>query len=438
MKNHVTSSIAMAIQRMSGTAIAIRENDASFVSNVRSMMSCEDDDYHEKAENQMRKDLCSAYGMGEPSADKPFAFSAGVAIIPIHGTLINRYGGYYYGYVTGYNFIRSQRNAALADPDVKAIIYDVNSNGGEAAGCFELSKEMRETRGDKPSLAVVDSNCYSAAYALASAAGKIAVTPSGGAGSIGVIAMHIDMSEMLDSIGIKVSLIKSGSHKADGSPYEPLSESARKSWQESVDTMRTEFVDLVAENRGIDPKVVRDTEAQCYNAKDALALGLIDDVATPSAAVTELLNGSQADSEQPGALAMSFTQEEMDAAKKEAATAERSRISGIMGCDAAKNRTTLANHIAFNTTMSVDDATGMLAASPENAPVAAAPVVAPATAAAPAATTTADSPFGTVMAIANHPEAGADAGEEAENNAQPDGLMAAMSSVAGTQMNRGA
>lgn len=435
MKNHVTSSIAMAIQRMSGTAIAIRENDASFVTNVQNMMSCDDDDYHEKAESQMRKDLCSAYGMGEPSADKPFAFSGGLAIIPIHGTLINRFGGYYYGYVTGYNFIRSQRNAALADPDVKAIIYDVNSNGGEAAGCFELSKEMRETRGDKPSLAVVDSNCYSAAYALASAAGKIAVTPSGGAGSIGVVAMHIDMSEMLDKIGIKINLIKSGEHKTDGSPFEPLSESARKSWQESVDTMRTEFVDLVAENRNLDPKVVRDTEAECYSAKDAQALGLIDEVATPSAAVTELLNGTEASSEQPGALAMSFTQEEMDTAKKEAATAERSRISGIIGCDAAKNRTTLATHLAFNTSMGVEEAGSILAASPENTPAAVAPA-APEASAAP--TAPAASPFGTVMSSADHPEAGADAGAEAENNAQPDGLMAAMSHVAGNQMSKGA
>ncbi|HCR6545409.1 TPA: S49 family peptidase, partial [Shigella flexneri] len=152
----------------------------------------DDEDFQERAEQQMRENLCAAYGVGRPSADKPFAFSNGLAIIPIHGTLINRYGGYYYGYVTGYNFIRSQRNAALADPDVEAIIYDVNSNGGEAAGCFELSQEMFDTRGEKPSLAVVDSNCYSAAYALASAADKIVVTPSGGAGSIGVIALHID------------------------------------------------------------------------------------------------------------------------------------------------------------------------------------------------------------------------------------------------------
>ncbi|PZP55979.1 MAG: S49 family peptidase, partial [Delftia acidovorans] len=124
--------------------------------------------------------------MAPSSGNKPFAFSGGFAIIPIHGSLINRYGGYYHGYVTGYNFIRSQMNAALADPDVEAIIFDVNSNGGEAAGCFELANEIFASRAVKPSFSVVDSNAYSAAYALGSAATKMAVIPSGGAGSIGV------------------------------------------------------------------------------------------------------------------------------------------------------------------------------------------------------------------------------------------------------------
>lgn len=435
MKNHVTSCIATAIQRMSGTAIAIRENDATFMSNIQAMMNCDDDDYREKAEAEMRRDLCAAYGMGEPSSSKPFAFAEGLAIIPIHGTLINRFGGYYYGYVTGYNFIRSQRNAALADPDVKAIIYDVNSNGGEAAGCFELANEMRETRAGKPSLAVVDSNCYSAAYALASAADKIAVTPSGGAGSIGVVAMHIDMSEMLDNIGIKVTLIKSGEHKTDGSPFEPLSDSAKKSRQESVDEMRTEFVNLVAANRDLDPKVVRDTEAACYSAKDAQALGLIDEVSTPSAAVSGLLNGtSDESSENTGALAMSFTQEEMDAEKKQAATAERTRISSIMGCEAAKNRSTLASHIAFNTSMSVEDAVSMLSASAEEKPEGA---VTPATVKNDA-NNAGNSPFNTVMNSADHPEVTPDAGNESSASKDDDGLMAAMSAVAGNQMSKGA
>lgn len=436
MSNHVRASVSMALSRMNGQPIAIRENDPTLLTNMQQMMSCDDEDFQERAEQQMRENLCAAYGVGRPSADKPFAFSNGLAIIPIHGTLINRYGGYYYGYVTGYNFIRSQRNAALADPDVEAIIYDVNSNGGEAAGCFELSQEMFDTRGEKPSLAVVDSNCYSAAYALASAADKIVVTPSGGAGSIGVIALHIDMSKMLADIGITVNIIKSGEHKADGNPYEPMSDEVRADWQASVDSMRTDFVNLVAQNRDLDPKVVRDTEAMCYNAGEAMSIGLIDAVSTPSKAVTEFLNGPSDNSpDHSGANAMSFTQEEMDAARAEAATNERTRIAGIMGCDAAANRTKLANHIAFNTNMSVEDATAMLTNSAEE-PKATVTTVAPDAAAPgkPGTEAKGDNPFDTVMANADHPNAGADAGNEQEGAKETAGLMAAMSAVAGSNM----
>lgn len=444
MNNQVRSSVMMALNRMNGNPIAVKNDDSTMMANLQQMMICEDEDYQEQAEQQMRENLCAAYGMGQPSADKPFAYSNGVAIIPVHGTLINRYGGYYYGYVTGYNFIRSQRNAALMDSDVQAIIYDINSNGGEAAGCFELSQEMFDTRGVKPSLAVIDSNCYSAAYAIGSAADRMTVTPSGGAGSIGVISMHVDMSKMLEDIGIKVSIIKSGDHKADGNPFEPLSDSARASFQASVDNMRTDFVNLVAQNRNLDPKVVRDTEAMCYNATDAKAKGLIDEVATPAQAVAEFLNGPQDGPETTGANAMSFTQEQMDAATAEAAAsasatataAERERISGIMGCDAAKTRPSMAMHLAFKTSMSVTEAGEMLAVAGEEKPAAAAPAnpAAPATPAAPGADA-GNSPFNAAMNNANHPEAGADAGNEGtEEDKATAGLMAAATSVFGDNM----
>lgn len=441
MNAHVRSSLMQAVQRMNGSPVAVRESDTNFLLNIQSVfqMSADEDDFDLDAEERIaterNRNLCAAYGMAPSSGNKPFAFSGGFAIIPIHGSLINRYGGYYYGYVTGYNFIRSQMNAALADPDVDAIIFDVNSNGGEAAGCFELANEIFASRAVKPSFAVVDSNAYSAAYALGSAATKMAVIPSGGAGSIGVISMHVDISKMLEDFGVKVSIIKSGAHKADGNPFESLSDETKARWQADVDTMREDFVNLVAQNRNLDPKVVRDTEALCYNAPEALALGLIDAVTTPAKAVAEFLNGPSGGSdEQPGANAM-FTQEQMDAARQEAAdeatatataaatTAERTRISGILGCKAAEGRSKLASHIAFNTAMSVADAETMLGASAvEQAP-------------APAAATNqpekgADSPFKTVMDNADHPNMGAE-NENQEEPGKADGLMAAMAAVAG-------
>lgn len=331
-----------------------------------------------------RVETLSAYGFSadpESVKRKPFAFHSGIAIIPIHGSLINRFGASW-GFVTGYNFIRSQLNAALADDDVIGIVFDVNSNGGECAGCFELADDIFAARGKKPMLAVVDSACYSAAYATASAADRVVVTPTGGAGSIGVVAMHVSMEKMLSDAGYEINFIYAGKHKVDGNPYQDLSESVRADIQRGVDLSYEKFVLTVARNRQLDAKAVRDTEAQCYRAEDALELGLIDAVQSPAQAVSAFFNelsGSTTEEEpmptekddQANAATAPVTEQASAADVKKA---ERERVSGILNCEEAANNAALANHLALSTELSVEEARGILGASKPAEPAAAAPV----------------------------------------------------------------
>lgn len=375
---------------------------------------------------EVRNALCAAYGFNAQSQNKPFVFSDGVAVIPVHGLLLNRFGDSY-GYVTGYTFIRRQRDLAMADPDVKLVIYDVNSGGGEAAGNFELAQESFDMRGTKPTFAIVNSNCYSAAYAFASSADKVYVTPSGGAGSIGVVATHFDVSKMLDNYGIKVTFIHAGEHKVDGNSFEPLSDEVKADIQARVDATYGRFVDLVAQNRGLDPKVVRDTQARCYSAQDALALGLIDGVASPMEALALISDGGAADDAQ--AMTANTDTEETAMEEAEVKKGERDRIKAITTCEAATGRTSLANHLAYETDMSAESAQAILAAAPVTAPVAAAPVVEGADRTA----------FQEAMNNGTHPEVGADtaAAEEAaaKDDALPD-LCASYLAMTGKDLNK--
>ena len=375
---------------------------------------------------EVRNALCAAYGFNAQSQNKPFVFSDGVAVIPVHGLLLNRFGDSY-GYVTGYTFIRRQRDLAMADPDVKLVIYDVNSGGGEAAGNFELAQESFDMRGTKPTFAIVNSNCYSAAYAFASSADKIYVTPSGGAGSIGVVATHFDVSKMLDNYGIKVTFIHAGEHKVDGNAFEPLSDEVKADIQARVDATYGRFVDLVAQNRGLDPKVVRDTQARCYSAQDALALGLIDGVASPMEALALISDGGAADDAQ--AMTANTDTEETAMEEAEVKKGERDRIKAITTCEAATGRTSLANHLAYETDMSAESAQAILAAAPVTAPVAAAPVVEGADRTA----------FQEAMNNGTHPEVGADtaAAEEAaaKGDELPD-LCASYQALTGKDLNK--
>lgn len=380
MSEHAARS---ALERMNLREVAVAIHYTGLAADLRQMADTEPEEAQRKFMEHRRAELCAAYGFNEPSPQrKPFAFAQGFAIIPVSGTLINRFGASW-GFVTGYNFVRSQMNQALADDDVKAIIFDLNSYGGEAAGCFELSTDIYNARGKKPLLGVIDSNCYSACYAIGSACDKLVITPSGGAGSIGVVAMHVDMSAFLEKVGLKVTFIHSGEHKVDGNPFEALPKEVKADIQAGVDKSRKDFVALVARNRNIDAKTVHDTEARTYRAEAAVDLGLVDAIASPSEAVQAFfseLSGSKTKedesmstqvtepgADQQAAAQAANNQAAVDQASAEARTAERARVSGIMGCEEAKGRSQLATHLALNTDMSVDAAKGVLAASPMEA-----------------------------------------------------------------------
>jgi signal peptide peptidase SppA len=417
-----------ALERMNLREVAVATHYNGLEENMRLLAAAVPGEELPKFEARM-SELCAAYGFSPSQQSKPFALSGGIAIIPVHGSLINRFG-YSWGYVTGYNFIRSQASAAMQDEDVTGIIYDINSYGGEAAGCFECVEDLKNLTAGKPTMAVVDSNCYSAAMAIATAADKIVAIPSAGIGSIGVVMMHMDMSAMLDKVGVKVTFIHSGDHKVDGNPYEALPASVKKSMQIECDKSRDKFVALVAKNRGMEEKTVRDTEAACYRADDALALGLIDAVVQPSVAVQAFLDelsGSELsttqkepsmaneDKTKPGADDAARTQE-LATAAADARKAERARMSGITGCEEAKGKGQLASHLALNTEMSVDDAKAILKVSAPEA-AAAAPVTTPAADTTTTTTTAAaGNPFKEAMNAGKHPNVGTDDGTGAASD----------------------
>jgi signal peptide peptidase SppA len=237
-----------------------------------------------------RENLEMAYGFDRADEEdrKPFVYQDGVAVIPIHGTLLNRCN-YAWGFVTGYQYIRRMLNAALDDDDVELIVFDVDSPGGEAAGCFELGREIMASRRVKPSLAVIDALAASGGMALAAPATKVYAIPSARVGSIGVYRMHISYEGALKSAGIKVTFAKAGDHKVDGHPYADLPDGVLKEWEEAAGKTWDDFITLVADARDMEEDDVRATQARVYRADEALAKGLIDAVKTTTEAVSAFL-----------------------------------------------------------------------------------------------------------------------------------------------------
>lgn len=232
-----------------------------------------------------------AFGYGRSAErNRQYGLIDGVAIIPVKGVLFQ--GGWGWSWATGYDWIRQGVLTAVADPEVRAIVLDVDSPGGEVAGCFDLVDTIHAARGTKPLAAILSESAYSAAYALASAVdpGRIYVPRTGGTGSIGVIWMHVDWSAALAEHGIKVSFITYGDCKADGHPEIPLSKEARKRFQADVDMMGDLFVETVARNRNLPAAKVRGTQAATFLGQQGVDLGLADAVMAPDAAFLALLD----------------------------------------------------------------------------------------------------------------------------------------------------
>jgi signal peptide peptidase SppA len=215
---------------------------------------------------------------------QPFAVVDGIAVIEIAGTLVHR--GAWIGQssgLTSYEGIAAQLQAALADPGVRGIALDIDSFGGEVAGAFDLADRIRAARAQKPVHAFVAEHALSAGYVLASQADQIILPRTGAVGSIGVVALHTDMSGALDQKGIAVTLIHAGAHKIDANPYQPLPEAVQDQMQRELEVVRFLFAETVATGRGdrLSQAAALATEAAVFRGTDAIAAGLADELADP-------------------------------------------------------------------------------------------------------------------------------------------------------------
>ena len=337
---------------------------------------------------------------GSSSAPDPFVIDRGIAMIPVSGTLVHKHGYLQpYSGMTGYDGIVRRVSMALANPAVKGVMLDMDTPGGEVAGCFDAASTLRRMADEagKPLWSLCyDMNC-SAGMALASSAHRRLITQTGVAGSVGVLMAHYSYEKHLEDEGIKVTLIHSGARKVDGNPYSNLSDEVLKRFTAETDALRQTFAELVSSMIGIDVEAVLQTEAGTYHGQAAVDIGFADELVNGNDAIDIFVDelSSQGRSTTRGAGNMKQTTEKggagaqakagQDSPAIEAsapstagtvetikpaavnqptAADERARVGKILGSDEAKGRAELANHLALNTDLSVEQALSALAASP--------------------------------------------------------------------------
>jgi len=214
---------------------------------------------------------------------------SGIAVIPVFGTLVKRAGPIEAASgLTSYSELETEILDAATDPAVRAILLDVDSPGGEANGVFDLADLVYEARSLKPVWAVADEEAFSGAYAIACAAERVIVPRTGGIGSIGVVAVHVDRSARDAMEGYRYTTVFAGARKNDFNPHEALGGEARAALQAEVDRVYELFVETVARNRGLTTAAVGGTEARLFFGEDAVRAGLADEVGTTRDALAVL------------------------------------------------------------------------------------------------------------------------------------------------------
>jgi signal peptide peptidase SppA len=229
-------------------------------------------------------------------SQKPYLVTPdGIAVIAVSGTLVKKAS--WLDAASGmqsYESIRADFQDAVRDPRIHGILLDVDSPGGEVGGLFDLADEIYNARAEKPCMAIADDDAFSAAYAIASSAQRLFVTRTGGVGSVGVIALHLDQSAFDEMAGRKYTAIYAGARKNDFNPHEALSSAAKDELQAEIDRLYDMFVGTVARNREMKPALVRNTEAGLCYAEKAISAGFADQVGTFDDALNAVLEAATA------------------------------------------------------------------------------------------------------------------------------------------------
>ncbi len=167
----------------------------------------------------------------------------------------------------------------VKNPSVKAIVLRIDSPGGAVAPSQEIYEEVRKAVAKKKVLVSMGSVAASGGYYIASPATRIIANPGTLTGSIGVIMEIPNITGLMDKLGIKTEVVKSGKHKDMASIFRGIGKEEREILQGVLDNVHTQFIKAVAEGRKMLPSdVEKIADGRVFTGEQALKVGLIDEI----------------------------------------------------------------------------------------------------------------------------------------------------------------
>jgi protease IV len=185
------------------------------------------------------------------------------------------------GPITGSKNIIDEIKEYAKDRSIKAIVLRIDSPGGAVAPSQEIYEEVRKTAAKKKVVVSMGSIAASGGYYIASAATRIIADPGTLTGSIGVIMELPNVEGLMNKIGLKTEIIKSGRNKDMGTPFRTMKPEERKILQDVMDNVHEQFIRAVAKGRKMKIEDVRKiADGRIFTGEQAVKNGLVDQLGT--------------------------------------------------------------------------------------------------------------------------------------------------------------
>jgi protease-4 len=200
-----------------------------------------------------------------------------IVVIPLSGTITTGGSLLFPGSTITPGLVRDYLTKAEKDTAVKAIVFHIDSPGGEIAPCQEILWEIERVKEAKPIVVSMGGTAASGGYYISTQADKIVALPTTMTGSIGVISQVINIEGLLEKLGIQIETFKGGKYKDMYSGFREMTPEEEEIMQGMIDEYYEHFIDVVAEGRGLSKDEVRNlATGQIYTGNEAKELGLVD------------------------------------------------------------------------------------------------------------------------------------------------------------------
>jgi protease IV len=193
----------------------------------------------------------------------------GVAIVRVEGPILDSYQTV------------EELQAFAEDPLVKAIVIRIDSPGGGVAPSQEIYNAVKRVRreNNKTVVASMGTVAASGGYYIAVATDRILANPGTLTGSIGVIMQMANFQELLEKIGVKSVVVKTGKFKDLGSPFRPMMEEERQLLKSVMNDTLSQFIEAVADGRSMDSAEVEQlADGRVFTGRQAKSVLLVDEI----------------------------------------------------------------------------------------------------------------------------------------------------------------